>query len=33
MNLHLNMHLDILKKWKDISNKNTSNILTYMNIY
>ena len=34
MNLHLNMHLNILKKkWKDISNKYTSNILTYMNIY
>ena len=33
MNLHLNMHLDILKKNGKISQKYSSNILTYINIY
>ena len=33
MNLHLHMHLDILKNMENICKKYSSNILRYMNIY
>ena len=33
MNLHLNMHLDILKNMDTYAKKHSPNILRYMNIY